>query len=75
LPAINLILGLFNLLPAFPLDGGRVLRAALWRAKGDVLAATRIASLVGSAFGYALVALGLFVLFSGKASSGACGPS
>jgi Zn-dependent protease/CBS domain-containing protein len=62
---INLVLGLFNLLPAFPLDGGRVLRAALWRAKGDMLAATRIASLVGAAFGYSLVGLGLFVLFSG----------
>jgi len=70
LAAINLILALFNLLPAFPLDGGRVLRAALWRAKGDLLAATRTASLAGSAFGYALVALGLFALFSGQSIIG-----
>lgn len=68
LSAINLVLALFNLLPAFPLDGGRVLRAALWRAKGDLLAATRTASLAGSAFGYALVVLGLFALFSGEAA-------
>lgn len=71
---INLVLGLFNLLPAFPLDGGRVLRAALWRAKGDVLAATRTASLVGAAFGYGLVALGLFVLFSGQGVIGGLWP-
>jgi Zn-dependent protease/CBS domain-containing protein len=66
LAAINLILALFNLLPAFPLDGGRVLRAALWKLKGDLLAATRIASLSGSIFGYVLVAFGFFALFSGQ---------
>jgi Zn-dependent protease/CBS domain-containing protein len=65
LSAINLILAVFNLLPAFPLDGGRVLRAALWHANGDLLAATRTATAVGSAFGYALVALGLVLLFTG----------
>ena len=74
LAAINLILALFNLLPAFPLDGGRVLRAALWRAKGDLLEATRVASLAGSAFGYALVALGLFALFSGQSIIGSLWP-
>lgn len=71
---INLILAVFNLLPAFPLDGGRVLRAALWHAKGDLLAATRTASLTGSAFGYALVALGLFLLFSGAGVIGSLWP-
>lgn len=74
LAAINLILALFNLLPAFPLDGGRVLRAALWRARGDLLEATRTASLAGSAFGYALVALGLFALFSGQSVIGSLWP-
>jgi Zn-dependent protease/predicted transcriptional regulator len=74
LAAINLILALFNLLPAFPLDGGRVLRAALWRAKGDLLAATRIASRTGAAFGYLLVALGLAVLFSGQSVIGGLWP-
>ncbi len=65
LAAINLILAVFNMIPAFPLDGGRVLRAALWHARGDLLAATRLASAAGSIFGYALVALGLFLLFTG----------
>jgi Zn-dependent protease len=49
---INLILAIFNLLPASPLDGGRVLHAALWRAKDDFAWATRVASEIGRAFGY-----------------------
>ena len=74
LATINLVLALFNLLPAFPLDGGRVLRAALWRAKGDLLAATRVASLAGTVFGYLLVALGFAVLFSGQTVIGGIWP-
>jgi Zn-dependent protease len=74
LAGINLLLALFNLLPAFPLDGGRVLRAALWRAKGDLLSATRTASLVGRGFGYALVLLGLLVLFSTQSVLGGLWP-
>ncbi len=74
LAGINLILALFNLLPAFPLDGGRVLRALLWRSRGDVLQATRLASLSGTAFGYAFVALGLFSLFSGGSIIGSLWP-
>jgi Zn-dependent protease/CBS domain-containing protein len=56
---INLILLAFNLLPALPLDGGRVLRAALWGARGDFAWATRIAADIGRGFGYLLIALGL----------------
>jgi Zn-dependent protease/predicted transcriptional regulator len=56
---INLILGVFNLIPASPLDGGRVLHAALWRAKGDSAWATRVASEVGQGFGYLLIAFGI----------------
>jgi Zn-dependent protease len=56
---INVVLALFNLVPAFPLDGGRVLRAYLWRRRGDRLGATRTAAAAGRAFGYALIALGL----------------
>jgi Zn-dependent protease/predicted transcriptional regulator len=63
---INLILGLFNLLPAFPLDGGRVLRAALWRGLNDIIRATRAASIVGSAFGFILIGAGIFSLFTGS---------
>lgn len=54
----NLGLAVFNLLPAFPLDGGRVLRAALWHRWGDLLRATATAARIGSGFGMALIALG-----------------
>jgi Zn-dependent protease len=68
---INLILGVFNLIPASPLDGGRVLHAALWRAKGDSAWATRVASEVGQGFGYLLVAFGLAGFFFQGSFSGA----
>ncbi len=63
---INWILAAFNLIPAFPLDGGRVLRAALWHFKGDLPRATRIASGVGATFGVILMVLGVFQLFTGN---------
>ena len=56
---INLLLGGFNLMPAAPLDGGRVLRAALWRRSGDRVRATTTSAHAGEAFGYFLVALGV----------------
>ncbi len=62
---INLAVGLFNLLPGFPLDGGRVLRAGLWRLTGDLLKATRWASLAGQFWGWLLVLLGLVGLLGG----------
>lgn len=55
---INIFLLLFNLLPALPLDGGRVLRSALWKAKGDFAWATRIAATFGRLFGYLMIAAG-----------------
>ena len=67
---INLLLAGFNLIPAFPLDGGRMLRAALWAWKGDILWATRIAAAAGSAFAFALMALGLFSVISGNLDRG-----
>jgi Zn-dependent protease/predicted transcriptional regulator len=62
---INLGLAAFNLLPGFPLDGGRVLRAALWWRGGDQLRATRQAARVGQAVAFGLMLLGLFQFFAG----------
>lgn len=70
LAVVNAILALFNLLPAFPLDGGRVLRAWLWKRRGDRASATRTAAAVGRLFGYALVGLGLFLFMAGAAING-----
>jgi Zn-dependent protease/CBS domain-containing protein len=62
---INISLGLFNLIPGFPMDGGRILRAIIWRIRGDRNAATRNAALVGRLFGYLLIAVGVYVIFQG----------
>lgn len=70
LAIINLILAVFNLLPAFPLDGGRVLRALLWRSSGDLVRATRNASVTSEVIAYALIAFGLVSLFSGSTAGG-----
>jgi Zn-dependent protease/CBS domain-containing protein len=59
---INLFLLAFNLLPALPLDGGRVLRSILWTAKGEFEWATRIAANVGRGFGWLMIAGGVFML-------------
>jgi Zn-dependent protease/CBS domain-containing protein len=62
---INISLGLFNLIPGFPMDGGRILRAILWKIRGDRNAATRNAAGVGRLFGYLLIAGGVFLIFQG----------
>ena len=62
---INLILAVFNLVPAFPLDGGRVLRSALWKWKDNIRWATRIASQIGSGFGIVLIFMGILSFLRG----------
>ncbi len=62
---INLLILAFNLLPAFPLDGGRVARALLWRRSGDIRRATDTAAAVGRGFGYLLMALALLLWLNG----------
>ena len=68
---INIFLLGFNLLPALPLDGGRILRSALWQARGDFPWATRIAADVGRGFGYLFIVAGLGLLIFTGAFGGA----
>lgn len=63
---INLILAGFNLVPAFPLDGGRILRSILWAVKHNLRWATHIASYLGSAFGIFLIILGIISFIGGN---------
>lgn len=67
---LNLTLGLFNLVPGFPLDGGRVLRAALWALTGDVLKATRWASGAGRVFAWFIMGVGVMNAFRGNLAGG-----
>jgi Zn-dependent protease/CBS domain-containing protein len=62
LAVANLFLGLFNLLPGLPLDGGRILRAWLWSRHGNLLRATRTAGRMGAAIGLAFVGIGVVFL-------------
>ncbi|NPA52899.1 MAG: site-2 protease family protein [Aquificae bacterium] len=66
---VNFIIALFNLVPAFPLDGGRILRAIIW-AKKDLLTATKISAKTGTIFAYFLMFMGLLSLFKGNFLNG-----
>ncbi|MEV4458611.1 site-2 protease family protein [Microbispora sp. NPDC049633] len=70
LAAVNVLLAVFNLVPAAPLDGGRVLRAFLWARWGDRMRAAVAAARAGRVFGYALIALGFLNLVSGLGLQG-----
>src|SRR3954468_15948900 len=67
---VNLGLLIFNLVPGFPLDGGRIARAIAWRVTGDRHRATRLAGRLGQGFAYALIGLGLFLLASNAPADG-----
>jgi Zn-dependent protease/CBS domain-containing protein len=66
LALINALLAAFNILPGFPLDGGRVLRSIIWGATKNLSKATNVAATVGYIFGWALVAYGLYSLLTGN---------
>jgi Zn-dependent protease len=67
---VNLMLALFNSVPGFPLDGGRILRAILWRRSGNYLQATRTSSTVGRGVGYFFILGGLALIFTISPFSG-----
>lgn len=67
---INGMLAVFNLIPAFPLDGGRVFRAMLWAYKNNIRWATRVAATIGSLFGYLLIFLGVLEILNGLIITG-----
>ncbi len=64
LTIINIILGIFNMLPGYPLDGGRVLRSIIWKVTDNIKKATLIASTTGRVIGFLIIAVGIFFLFT-----------
>lgn len=70
LASINLLVLVFNLLPAFPMDGGKIVRAIAWWRTGDRNAATRFAANLGRIFAYVFIGGGLLLIFSGHAFAG-----
>jgi Zn-dependent protease len=67
---INLILGVFNLIPGFPLDGGRVFRAIVWYVTGNLRRATQVAAGLGQVIAFGFIFLGLWQIFSGNWADG-----
>lgn len=67
---INFLLAIFNLLPGFPLDGGRLFRSIIWKFTGDLRKATRIASIGGQFLGYFLIGLGIVQMFQASLLGG-----
>ena len=71
---VNILLGLFNMVPGFPLDGGRVLRAALWWMTGDLVRATRWAAAFGQGFAWLLIASGFAMILGVRVPVFGAGP-
>jgi Zn-dependent protease/CBS domain-containing protein len=63
---INISLAVFNILPGFPLDGGRVLRSIIWGSTGSLKKSTDIATIVGRLFGWAFIGMGIYMIFGGE---------
>ena len=70
LASINLLVLVFNLIPAFPLDGGRIARAIAWRVTGDRNRATRAAARLGQAFSYLFIGIGILLFIEGDVIGG-----
>ncbi|HEU5380986.1 MAG TPA: site-2 protease family protein [Ktedonobacteraceae bacterium] len=70
LAVMNILLGIFNLLPGFPLDGGRVLRSIVWKLSGNSRTATRVATIAGQLVAYLLIFAGLVLFFEGDLFDG-----
>jgi Zn-dependent protease/predicted transcriptional regulator len=70
LSRINLMLAIFNLVPGFPLDGGRLLRAVIWKITGNFKKATRVASGAGRFVAFLLIFFGMFMFFTGRFFNG-----
>lgn len=66
----NILLGVFNLLPGFPLDGGRVLRSIVWKLSGSLRTATRVATIVGQIVAYLFILVGIWFFFAGDYLNG-----
>jgi Zn-dependent protease len=66
LALINAFLFVFNMVPAYPLDGGRIARALAWRATGDKTRGTRFSARLGQGFAYIVIGLGLFIAATGR---------
>ena len=73
LALVNVGLLIFNLVPGFPLDGGRIARAIAWKVTGDRHRATRLAGRLGQGFAYVLIGLGPFLVAAGATWSTASG--
>jgi CBS domain-containing protein len=70
LAVTNILLGIFNLIPGFPLDGGRVLRSIIWKITGSLRRATRAASIIGQIIAYLFILWGIWQFFTGNILNG-----
>lgn len=67
---VNVLVGLFNMVPAYPLDGGRVLRSIVWMVKGSLESATRLAATISQLIAFSMIGGGIFIALTGGGFSG-----